>query len=173
MFSSEVIPSSPVDHGYSGSSASTDGERQTQGFSNGLLIPDVMLPAQYYGRLRPGFATGEGRLLLAVLQDAIDCYIVNMQRRSSNAQIEFREVRNWFSARNQRDLFAFETICEVFGFDPGSIRHALWTLRDQSQSAVDLPTDRVAGRGTRAGTRNVRREPRDNLKRRGWRHGYF
>jgi hypothetical protein len=147
-----------------------DADRPTKGFLDGRLMPDFVLPAQYYGRLRPAFATGaEGRLLLAVLQDAIDCYVVNMNRRSRHAVIQFREVRDWFNARNHRDLFAFETICEVFGFDPGCIRNVLRTLRDETEGAP--PTDRAGGPATRTGAPNVRREAKAYLKRRGWHRG--
>src|SRR5271156_1248387 len=105
---SEVIPLTPLNSGPSGGNAVADAERSTKGFLDVRLMPDFVLPAQYYGRLRPAFAAGaEGRLLLAVLQDAIDCYIVNMNRRSRHAVVQFREVRDWFNARNHRDLFAF------------------------------------------------------------------
>jgi len=158
MYSSEVISLSPANGRHSGHNASADAEPFVKkNFLDSRLMPDFVL--QGYGRLRPAFAAGgEGRLLLAVLQDAIDCYIVNRNRRGHNARIQFREVRNWFDARNHRDLFAFETICEVFGFDPGCIRKALRTLRDETQGAATghSPTDRHGVPGPRAGAPAVR-----------------
>ncbi len=170
MYSSEVLLLSPVSGGHSGHNASADAEPSTKGFLDSRLMPDFVLPAQYYGRLHPCFAAGaEGRLLLAVLQEAIDCYIVNMDRRSRHAAIEFREVREWFNARNHRDLFAFETICEVFGFDPGCIRNALRTLRDETHwgATGGSPTDRDGGPGSRAGTPALREAAGIRPRRRG------
>jgi len=170
MYSSEVLSLSPVNNRQAGGDALADAERPTKDFLDVRLTPDFILPAQYYGRLRPAFAAGaEGRLLLAVLQDAIDCYIVNMNRGSRHAAIQFREVRDWFNARNHRDLFAFETICDVFGFDPGCIRNALHTLRDETRGGP--LTDRAGGLVTRTGAPNVRREAKTYLKRRGWHRG--
>jgi hypothetical protein len=57
-----------------------------------------------------------------------------MNRRSRKAAIQFREVSDWFNTRNHRDLFAFESICEVFGFDAGFIRNELGTLREETNS---------------------------------------
>ena len=135
------------------------------------LIPDLILPVQYYAKLQPAFsAEAEGRLLFAVLQDAIDCYIVNMNRGGRTAREEFREVRNWFNARNHRGLFAFETICELFGLDPGCIRKALRALRDESRAgAAGGPTARTAGPIARIAAPAARRAAGAKLKRRGLR----
>jgi hypothetical protein len=110
-------------------------------FGNSLstfrLAPDCVLPAQYFGRLQRGFSAGaEGRLLLAVLQDAISCYFYNMNRTGRSAELRFREVNDWFSARNCHDLFAFESICEIFGIDPGWLRSGLRALRAEASAAA-------------------------------------
>ncbi len=40
------------------------------------LESDCILPVQYFGRLQQSLSTGaEGKLLLAVLEDAIRCYM--------------------------------------------------------------------------------------------------
>ncbi len=102
------------------------------------LESDCILPVQYFGRLQQSLSTGaEGKLLLAVLEDAIRCYMDNANRTSRRALIQFREVNDWFNARNCHDLFAFETICEFFGIDPGSLRRALRVACSDGKTGAD------------------------------------
>jgi len=43
--------------------------------SFGLFEPDALLPAQFYAAFRGGSGVrGEKRLMLAVLEDALDCF---------------------------------------------------------------------------------------------------
>lgn len=101
------------------------------------LAPDSVLPVQYFGRLQLRFSAGaERRLLLDVLQDAISCYVNNMNRTGRSAVLQFREVNDWFNARNCHDLFAFESICEVFGIDPGWLRSGLRALRAEGKAGA-------------------------------------
>jgi hypothetical protein len=93
-------------------------------------VVDCLLPVQYFEALNRKFsAQPEGKLLLAVLDDAVSAYVRTMNQTSRNAAAEFLEVTKWFNARNQRDLFAFESICEVLGIDPAALRRRLRTLR--------------------------------------------
>jgi hypothetical protein len=94
------------------------------------FVPDSILPVQYFARSQRRLsAGGEGRLMVAVLEDAIRCYLENMNQTTHTALLEFYEVNEWFCARNSRDLFAFETICDVLGIDAGSMRRGLQALR--------------------------------------------
>jgi|HubBroStandDraft_4_1064222.scaffolds.fasta_scaffold51562_2 hypothetical protein len=103
------------------------------------VAPDGVLPVQYFGLLQPRFSAGaEGRLLLAVLEDAIRCYLKNMNRTGRSAVVQFREVNGWFNARNCHDLFAFESICEVFGIDPGWLRSGLRALRAEGNAGASI-----------------------------------
>jgi hypothetical protein len=96
----------------------------------GGFAPDCILPVQYFARSKRSFSAGpEGRLMLAVLEDAVNCYLQNMNRSDHEALLELREVNNWFNARNSRDLFAFETICDVLGINPVWMRRCLQALR--------------------------------------------
>jgi hypothetical protein len=96
----------------------------------GGFAPGCILPVQYFARSQRSFTAGpEGRLMLAVLEDAVNCYLQNMNRSDREALLEFREVNNWFNARNSHDLFAFETICDVLSINPGWMRRCLQALR--------------------------------------------
>ncbi len=136
-------------------------ERAEHAFGDSLgdrrLVIDCVLPAQYFDVINRRFsAVAEGRLLLAVLDDAISCYLRNMNHTSRSALLQFREVDIWFSARNRRDLFAFESICDVFGIDPGALRSRLRALRTEikrraRRTQTTLDSDLMACRSCNAG----------------------
>jgi hypothetical protein len=117
--------------GYSGNDKAERREARLADSVDGSgFVPDSILPIQYFSRSqRRWSAGGEGRLMVAVLEDAICCYLANMNQTARTALLEFHEVNEWFSARNSHDLFAFETICDVLGIDAGWVRRGLLALR--------------------------------------------
>jgi hypothetical protein len=105
------------------------------------FAPDCILPVQYFHRPQHSFSAGaEGKLMLAVFQDAIDCYRLNLNRTGRRAARELREVSEWFNAVNCHDLFAFETICAVFGIDARAVRHALRKLNAKATRSRQVRT---------------------------------
>jgi hypothetical protein len=74
--------------------------------------------------------------MLAVLEDAVYCYLHNMNQTNRRASLEFCEVSDWFSARNCHDLFVFENICNVLGIDPGWVRRGLRVMRAEAESGA-------------------------------------
>ena len=57
----------------------------------------LLLPGQYADLVRRNHVIeGELKLLLAVLEDAIRCYLRNAQVKGGERRREFIEVRNWF-----------------------------------------------------------------------------
>jgi len=141
---------------------------------NRRLEPDCILPAQYFGRLQGSLSTGaEGRLLLAVLEDAIRCYMDNANRTNRRALVQFREVSDWFNARNCHDLFAFETICDFFGIDPGSLRRGLRIASSDGKTGADTARSIWPRRsnGARDRVARLRRGLGRTSKARAGRHG--
>lgn len=82
---------------------------------------ECILPGQLTGRCRP--RTGEERLLLAVLEDAINCFFGDDRKGQMEATV-------WFKERKADDTFSFENICAVLGFDAGWLRKGLFKHRD-------------------------------------------
>jgi hypothetical protein len=68
-------------------------------------------------------AFGERRLMLAVLEDAIRTLLLAKRTAVSRKRL-LREIA-WFESRSQSEPFAFETICDVLGIDPGYLRGRL------------------------------------------------
>ena len=62
---------------------------------------------------------GELKLLLAVLEDAIRCYLRNVNAQDGERRRDFIEVRNWFEGNGRaRDIFSFENLCAALGIEP-------------------------------------------------------
>ncbi len=105
----------------------------SQGFSGpalgDLLEPECLLPVQYNALLRKRSTDdGEGRLLLAVLKDALRAYARNIEGRTERARRDFREACTWFNAENQEGVFAYENVCEALDLEPGLLRKWLRSL---------------------------------------------
>src|SRR5262245_3336123 len=67
-------------------------------------------------RYRP---TGEQRLLLAVLCDALHLYASARARRHSR---RLNELREWFTSDDRSYVFSFHSVCEALGLDGAGIR---------------------------------------------------
>jgi hypothetical protein len=103
-----------------------------------------LLPAQYNALVRKSAQrAGESRLLLAVLKDALRIYLKTMDRRTAQARREFHEICQWFYAKDQEGLFAYEHLCEALGIEPGALRRWLMSLRRDAYRPNGRP---IAGR---------------------------
>src|ERR1700688_4915813 len=87
------------------------------------LDAGLLLPGQYADLVRRNHVIeGELKLLLAVLEDAIRCYLRNVNAKEGEHRRDFVEVRNWFDGNGagarRGDIFSFENLCEALGIDP-------------------------------------------------------
>ncbi len=88
--------------------------------------PDFVLPAQYFETIRgKAYLEPEKRLMLAILQDAADCFQKYMFARNDRGRAIFDQTEQWITEENNDWLFSFESICECLGFDPEYIRKGL------------------------------------------------
>jgi hypothetical protein len=105
-----------------------------------------MTPGQYYGQLQRGrHLDGETRLLFAVLEDAIRCYMLAARTGRRSHQRMRDEVSEWVNTPGDRELFSFDAICRVFEIEPENLRHQLNTL---SAANIRLRRFRTIGRST-------------------------
>jgi hypothetical protein len=120
--------------------------------------PDFLVPVQFFDLTRRrSMLDGETRLVFAVLEDAVRCYVktVNSMRRCDREQYE--EVQRWFNAEaGIHSPFSFEYVCDVLGIEPASLRGRLGML-----SVDDLPTKQMRS----VGRRQVVRAGRSSRKR--------
>lgn len=108
--------------------------------------PDFLVPVQFFDLIRRrSMLDGETRLVFAVLEDAVRCYVktANSSRRSDREQ--FDEVQRWFHAEaGIHSPFSFEYVCDVLGIEPTSLRARLGLM-----SLSDLPTKQMRSVGRR------------------------
>ena len=99
-----------------------------------------LLPAQYYdvvaGRR---LSDGVRDLMLAVLEDAIRCYLTNLAAKTVRRRGLFDEARQWIETRGDREPFSFESICETFDIDPDAVRRQLKTATPRILRRVRTP----------------------------------
>ena len=101
----------------------------------------LLLPEQYVDLIRRNHVLeGELRLLLAVLDDAIRCYVLYANSENGRRRREFVEVNDWFQGRHgagAANVFSFENLSAALGVEPRSLRARLRTL-----TISDLPSKR-------------------------------
>ena len=114
--------------------------------SFGLFEPDALLPAQFYAAFRGGSAVrGEKRLMLAVLQDALDCYQKYAHARDPRGAQMFQESQEWVVSGDRSWLFSFENICDTLEINADYVRRGLREWRERGglprrPKLVDLPS---------------------------------
>lgn len=97
-----------------------------------LFEPDVLLPAQFFAAFRrEGGLERERLLMLAVLEDAVDCYQKYAFARDPRGRQLFAEAREWVQSTDRSWLFSFENICELLGINADYVRAGLDRWRDR------------------------------------------
>jgi len=70
--------------------------------------------------------------MLAVLEDAIQCFQDNASARSGRRKRLFEEAEEWILEANSDWVFSFESICEVLGFNPQYVRQGLLRWKEKN-----------------------------------------
>lgn len=96
-----------------------------------LVMDEIITPEQFFTSVRQSAAswTGEQRLLLAVLEDAVSNFLRYKGSCTTRGKRLFREECEWFWSHEKRYLYAFETICDYLHLDPDYLRVGLQKLR--------------------------------------------
>jgi hypothetical protein len=92
---------------------------------SGVFALAIILPSQYYWACHRASFDGERKLMFAVLEDGVRCYLKNMDASSRRGRTLFLEVRDWMIAESDDGPFSFELLCQEFGMDGGRVRDAL------------------------------------------------
>ena len=109
------------------------------------------MPAQYTDLVRRNSTLeGELKLLMAVLEDAIRCYLRNAGATERERKREFVEVRNWFENKGgavagRAGVFSFENLCDALGIESHRLLARLEII-----TIHDLPSRRYQMRRHRA-----------------------
>ncbi|MFQ5351710.1 MAG: hypothetical protein ACE5D3_01400 [Candidatus Binatia bacterium] len=102
---------------------------------NDLFEPDVLLPGQYFAALkRKRFRSGEHRLLIAILQDGVECFQKHIHACDSKRRQLFVDAEAWVSDKDNWDVFSFNNIASMLGIDPQYVREGLLAWRDTERA---------------------------------------
>jgi len=116
-------------------------------FLEKLFEPDMLLPAQFYGKKALSRQMeGEKRLMLAILTDAIECLDKYREAEASPGLELYTNTVDWIEAREMVWLYSFHNICELLGLDPDYLRKCViareQTLRSPRKSRLSsVPTN--------------------------------
>lgn len=97
-----------------------------------LFQPDTLLPSQYFDRIRRRASSdGERRLMVAILEDAVDVYRKQAGARDRKRRQLFEDAEAWIESSDTSWIFSYENICDVLGIDAAYLRKGLrvWKVR--------------------------------------------
>jgi hypothetical protein len=73
---------------------------------------------------------GEERLMLAVLESAVEDFQKYVLARNPRGKKLFQEAEEWFLEKDSDQLFSFESICETLQLHPDYIRQGLMVWKE-------------------------------------------
>jgi hypothetical protein len=97
-----------------------------------LFEPDVLITDQFVtARRRRSALSSEKRLMLAVLENALDDYQKYVLADDRIGRALFTEAVAWIACTTNGDIFSFEHISETLEIDPSYFRRgvAVWHKR--------------------------------------------
>jgi len=112
----------------------------------GRAVPDTLLPLQYFEAMRrKHLLPGEKRLVLSVLEDAVECFMKYIDSSIKKGQRLFRDAEEWITLEDKKWVFSFDNVCEALDIDPNYLRRGLrdWKIR---QLEANLASTNWAGR---------------------------
>ncbi len=98
-----------------------------------LFVPDSMLPSQYFDRVaRRTEYDGERRLMVAVLEDAVDVYRKLAGATDARRQQLFADAEAWIESTDRNWIFSYQNICDVLGIEAEYLRRGLRTIKERA-----------------------------------------
>jgi hypothetical protein len=97
-----------------------------------LFQPDTLLPSQYFDRIRRrSLFDGERRLMVAILEDAVEVYRKQAGATDRKRRQLFEDAESWIESADTKWIFSFENICDVLGIHSAYLRKGLraWKAR--------------------------------------------
>jgi len=95
--------------------------------------PDTLLPSQFFDRLRGRERRGEWRLMVAILEDAVNVYLKQAAATDPHQCQLFEEAEEWIETHDRQYVFSFESICDALGLDPDYVRGGLRRAKERAR----------------------------------------
>ena len=90
---------------------------------------------QYFAALkRKRFSSGEHRLLIAIMQDAVECFQKHIHARDSKRRQLYVDAESWISSDDYSGTFSFNNVCDLLGMSPEYLRQGLIDWRDRERT---------------------------------------
>ena len=93
-----------------------------------LSQADIILPSQYFGAIGSVGLSGEQRLMLAVLVDAINVLQSWQGGGSARKRRNFAEAAQWVNTCGTSHPFSFDSVCDALEIDSALLRSRLRML---------------------------------------------
>lgn len=104
----------------------------------GLFEPDTLLPIQYFEAMRrKHLLEGEKRLVLSVLEDAIECFMKCIDSSTNKGQRLFRDAEEWITLEDKKWVFSFDNVCEMLDVNPEYMRRGLRDWKARKLEAIE------------------------------------
>jgi transposase-like protein len=104
----------------------------------GLFEPDTLLPIQYFEAMRKKhLLEGEKRLILSVLEDAVECFMKCIDATTSKSQRLFRDADEWIALEDKHWVFSFDNVCEMLDINPEYLRRGLKQWKERKLEAIE------------------------------------
>jgi hypothetical protein len=81
---------------------------------------------------------GEKELMMAVLQDAVECFQAYVLATKPREKRLFQEAEDWILEKNSDCFFSFENICENLQLHPDYIRKGLLRWKETKLNSRDV-----------------------------------
>lgn len=117
----------------------------------GVFQPDFLLPLQFFtGTRGRGCAEGERRLVLAILEDAVECFQKYCGTKETRGRQLFADAEEWFLSDDRDWLFSFVNVCEILSLQPNFIRQGLliWKTRQLTMPPAPKPVSAASARAS-------------------------
>jgi hypothetical protein len=94
---------------------------------------------------------GEERLMLAVLESAVEDFQKYVLARHARGKKLFQEAEEWLLDKDSEEAFSFQGICETLGLHPDHIRKGLMVWKEAKIKApsIEAHQRRTKSRSTR------------------------
>ena len=90
-----------------------------------------ILPSQYFDSSGGYRMSGEQRLMLALLADAINVYQQGVLSRSTRKRLLYIDAERWITGSNQKLPFSFENVCDALSINPSVLRRKMIDWKHQ------------------------------------------
>ncbi len=103
----------------------------------GLFEPDTLLPIQYFEAMRrKHLLEGEKRLILSVLEDAVECFMKCIDSTTNKGQRLFRDADDWINLEDKHWVFSFDNVCDMLDIEPEYLRRGLQLWKERRLQAI-------------------------------------